>query len=283
MKCWIGVTGLFLLSNSIVAPGTTRADPFRQVEPGSPEARKLEEERRRPQNTQDLLKQRLPELKLENNQLEEVIHFLRDVAAANVHVNWNALKEVGVKRGSLVTLRVRDVPFGEALSAVLAAAQPAGGAVIDAHYEVIYISTRQDLDILRDFKARHDSRRFPDAERAPLNRRIFAEDDSRFSVQLDSETLRRALDLFTRRTGVAFSVKWDELAELGIDGDTPTTMRLNNVTLEEALAAMLMESGRLGDLTFAVVDGLIVLRSTEKAKQRVRPRLELDLRSEEAP
>ncbi|WP_428938614.1 hypothetical protein [Fontivita pretiosa] len=88
----------------------------------------------------------LPEIKFENVSLVDAIEFLRDVSAANIHVNWNALEAVGVGRDTIVNVRLRAVPLRKVLGLVLS---EAGSGNLLTYYideDVIEITTREIAD-----------------------------------------------------------------------------------------------------------------------------------------
>jgi hypothetical protein len=61
----------------------------------------------------------LPELNVSAIELGDVVDFLRDVTGSNIFVNWRALEVAGVTKQTPVTIRVREMPFHEALRAML--------------------------------------------------------------------------------------------------------------------------------------------------------------------
>lgn len=90
----------------------------------------------------------LPEVRLDNVAIEEVVEFLRDVSGANIFVNWRALEAAGVTKKTTVSARLRDVKFGKALETIL---RDAGGEKARFGYSVdegvITISTVRDLQV----------------------------------------------------------------------------------------------------------------------------------------
>jgi len=92
------------------------------------------------------IEKKLPELRLEATALGDVIDFLRDVAGANIFVNWRALESVGIERATPVSIRVRDVTLSRALRLIL---DDVGGGNVKLDYivddGVITISTDEDL------------------------------------------------------------------------------------------------------------------------------------------
>jgi len=50
--------------------------------------------------------------------LKDAIDFLRDVSGANIHVNWRALKTIGITRDTKVNLKARDISVARALTLI---------------------------------------------------------------------------------------------------------------------------------------------------------------------
>ncbi|MGA2497823.1 MAG: M56 family metallopeptidase [Tepidisphaeraceae bacterium] len=89
---------------------------------------------------------RLQELRFDGIALEEVVDFLRDVSGANITVNWKAIEAAGIKKAAPVTVRLRDIKFGKALSEILA--NVSGGKVRLAYTfddRALVISTVEDI------------------------------------------------------------------------------------------------------------------------------------------
>jgi len=88
----------------------------------------------------------LPDVKFDNVSISDAIDFLRDVSAANIHVNWRALEEVGVGKDTTVNVRLRSVSLRKILSMVL---NEAGTGNILTYYiddNVIEVTTREIAD-----------------------------------------------------------------------------------------------------------------------------------------
>jgi hypothetical protein len=97
--------------------------------------------------TKKVLDRVLPEVNFNANALSDTIDFLRDVAGANLFVNWRALEAAHVSRNRPVTVRLRNVPLRTALWLLLESAQAQGDAPLDFAVDqgVISISTAADL------------------------------------------------------------------------------------------------------------------------------------------
>ncbi|MFI5381173.1 MAG: hypothetical protein ACHRHE_17890 [Tepidisphaerales bacterium] len=71
---------------------------------------------------QRVLAKELQWLRFDGIALDDVLHFMRDVSGAKIHVDWWALKKAGVERETPVTCRLRDVSFGHALADIISVA-----------------------------------------------------------------------------------------------------------------------------------------------------------------
>ena len=92
------------------------------------------------------LDKKIPELKFENVPFGDVMEFLRDVSSVNIVVNYKALEAAGIDRNAAVSMRLKDVPFSQALRVML---DDVGGATAALDYSVtgsvLTISTADDL------------------------------------------------------------------------------------------------------------------------------------------
>jgi type II secretory pathway component GspD/PulD (secretin) len=90
------------------------------------------------------LERTLPEVRFDAVKLSDVVDFLRDITGSNIFVNWNAMQQVGIKKDVPISLRLREVPFREALRLIINEAA-AGKAELDYHVDqnVITIEPRK--------------------------------------------------------------------------------------------------------------------------------------------
>jgi hypothetical protein len=65
------------------------------------------------------LDRRLPEIGFSGQGLADVVDFLRDVAGANIFVDWRAMQKAGIGKDVPVSVRLRDVRFSTALKRIL--------------------------------------------------------------------------------------------------------------------------------------------------------------------
>jgi len=88
----------------------------------------------------------LPDVKFDNVSISDAIDFLRDVSAANIHVNWRALEEVGVGKDTTVNVRLRAVSLRKILSMVLNEAGTGNALTYYIDDNVIEVTTRELAD-----------------------------------------------------------------------------------------------------------------------------------------
>jgi bla regulator protein BlaR1 len=117
------------------------------------------------------LDRKLPEVDFNNVALSDAIDFMRDVTGANIFVNWKALRDAGVERTSPVSVRVRNISFGKALTILLDGVErkePLGYTVAEG---VITVASRADLEkdvVTRVYDIRDLTVPIPDYEPPPV-------------------------------------------------------------------------------------------------------------------
>src|SRR5947209_5890062 len=92
-----------------------------------------------------ILEQKLPEVKFTNVALKDALDFIRDVTAANIHVNWRAIETAGVSQDTNVNMHLREVPVRKALNLLLS---EAGSGTLTYYIDqgVIEITTKELAD-----------------------------------------------------------------------------------------------------------------------------------------
>src|SRR5205823_11203618 len=68
---------------------------------------------------QALLDRMLPEIRFDNTAFLDAIDFLRDIASANISVNWRSLEAAGIRKNTPVSVRLNDAKFSIVLDAIL--------------------------------------------------------------------------------------------------------------------------------------------------------------------
>ncbi len=89
-------------------------------------------------------------LKADNQSLEKVLDYFADQTGLNVHVNWNALQEVGVDRNTPISANLEQISARKELQLILADAGGGYGKVDFVVDEgVVSISTQADIQYIR--------------------------------------------------------------------------------------------------------------------------------------
>jgi hypothetical protein len=100
----------------------------------------------RPVDTLKLLNQRIPEVLLEQQPLEQVMEFIADITQMNVVVRWQILEDAGIERDKEITVKVRNLPLRQVLWMIL---NEAGGSDLKLAYRasgnLLVLSTQEDL------------------------------------------------------------------------------------------------------------------------------------------
>jgi len=90
----------------------------------------------------------LPQVNFQGVALSDAFDYIRDVTQANIHVDWKALEAAGVDKGTVVNIRLRDVPVRKLLNLLLNEAGGQGGALLTYYADegVIEVTTREVAD-----------------------------------------------------------------------------------------------------------------------------------------
>ncbi len=103
------------------------------------------------------------------------------------------------------------------------------------------------------------------------NRRVLAAiQQERLPVTFQDNTLEEALGFLQTVTQLDMDVQWDELEEIGIDRQTPITLRLSAVPVEVVLTRVLDRASRASfgsRADWAVVDGILTISSDEQLRR----------------
>ena len=93
------------------------------------------------------LLQRVPEVRFDNADFQNVTEFLRDLQGMGWSIRWAAMQDAGIQPDTKITIKLKDVRFDIALDLILqeagAGGVPLGYATIDGQ---LVLSTRDDLN-----------------------------------------------------------------------------------------------------------------------------------------
>ena len=88
----------------------------------------------------------MPSLNLTGVTLSDALEFIRDVSAANVHVNWNALEAAGVAKDTPINIRLQRVSMRKVLNLLLSESESGAPLTFYVDDGVIEITTREIAD-----------------------------------------------------------------------------------------------------------------------------------------
>src|SRR5215218_9611871 len=88
----------------------------------------------------------MPSLNLTGVTLSDALEFIRDVSAANVHVNWSALEAAGVAKDTPINIRLQRVSLRKVLNLLLAESESGAALTFYVDDGVIEITTRELAD-----------------------------------------------------------------------------------------------------------------------------------------
>ena len=74
------------------------------------------------EKTKTRLARLVPEIKFDAVSLTDCVDFLHDVSGAKIDVDWDGFQKEGMKRDAPVTMKLRNIPFGEAVRLIFLSA-----------------------------------------------------------------------------------------------------------------------------------------------------------------
>lgn len=97
------------------------------------------------------------------------------------------------------------------------------------------------------------------------NRSVIAKmDDSKMPVEFNDNAFEDVVGFIGSTTGIDIDVDWESLADIGVDPDTPVTLKLNSVTISVLLDRVL---SKVSDPTlpagWSIQDGILTIASDE--------------------
>jgi hypothetical protein len=172
------------------------------------------------------LDRRLPEINFSGQGLADVLDFMRDVAGANIFINWQALEAAGIGKDAPVKLQLKDAKFRSALKGILDTVGTAKGkAELSVQEGVIVISTVPD--------PAHPRAGVSMAKLPPAADRMLRE------INFGGQALSDVIDFLRDVSGLKIDVDWTALEQAGIAKDAPVTARVGDVKFSTALRFVL--------------------------------------------
>ncbi len=196
--------------------------------------------------------------------LRDAIAKYSSLAGMKIEVDWPALEAAGVEQTTRIVLKMSDLPISELLDLTLVQVQTKGKGLawyIDGN--VVRVTTEGRM--VRPVRA------FPRASRSPRTperrtRRVRIKEWT-----FDNTPASDVFDVVRKTTGVNIYVNWRAMQELGIQKDTPITLRASNISTARALDLITDElsgsKGKLERIYWLVDDGVLTI-STGAALNR---------------
>lgn len=151
------------------------------------------------------------------------------LAGVKIEVDWPALKAAGAKDTAKVVLRMSDVPVGELLDLTLVQAETKGNALawyVDG--AVVRVTTRQRLmhrdRVLPAIPSSPTVRPRRTPRRTPIKEWTF-----------DNTAVSDVFEAVRKNARVNIHINWRSLQEIGIQKDTPITLKASNISTARAL------------------------------------------------
>ncbi len=92
--------------------------------------------------------------------------------------------------------------------------------------------------------------------------------ETRMGVDFDDNALEDVLAFISTTSDIDIDTDWESLADIGVDPDTPVTLRLTSVTLETLLDRVLAKASDPAlPASWAVQDGILTIASDEVLRQ----------------
>ncbi len=113
-----------------------------------------------------------------------------------------------------------------------------------------------------------------------VNRRTAAALRNPVPINFEAIRLSNVIEYLRNTTGLNFFVNWAALEAVGIERDTPITLRLSNVPAEQALRLVLAQAGSISELEpigFSIIEGIVTV-STERDLNRTTDTRVYDIR-----
>ena len=106
----------------------------------------------------------------------------------------------------------------------------------------------------------------PNAVESEVNRRVALKLRDSVPVDFDNNKLVNIIEYFRNTTGVNFFVNWAVLESIDMSKDTPVTLQLTNVPVDQALRLVLQQasgSNEQDPVTYSIIEGVVTV-STDR-------------------
>ncbi len=199
------------------------------------------------------LQREVERLSFSDIDLRNVIQFLREYTDTNIHVRWGALAAGYVRPNTKVSLDLRHIPGAHGLLiSLLAAAEPGTVAtrIVDG---VLVVSTVEELESLGKLGPLRLDEIGPGARElrwklaTRIRRMSFA------NIELED-----ALQFLREYSDAEIQADWQAMAKAGVTMRAKASVDVRNVTVNQALWLMLLDTGGT-KLRYLVRDGKVVV------------------------
>ena len=202
--------------------------------------------------------------------LRDAIAKYSSLANVKIEVDWPALQAAGVEQTTRVALKMSDLPISELLDLTLVQVESKGkGLTWYVDGNVVRV-TAQGPVIHRD-------RTVPRASSTPRTPERSTRRVRLKEWRFDNTPASDAFEVVRKSTGVNIYVNWRALEALGIQKDTPISLKASNISTARALDLITDElSGSRGTLErvyWLVDDGVVTISTGEALNRRTFTRV----------
>jgi len=190
--------------------------------------------------------------------LKDALDQFSRLVGVPVFTDWGSLEAAGVKRTATVSLRVDKVRADQVLESMLVRVAKKGKPLAWYVDRGLVIVTTQQHVLARKRRAQAGQ-----AYRGRTTRRAPRGEPRGF--QFENTPLVDVLEAFREATGANFHVNWRSLEAVGIDRNTPVTLKLKGAPIRRALdlvTEQLSEGRNKYESVYWIVDGGVLSIAT---------------------
>lgn len=193
--------------------------------------------------------------------LEQAFAKLEKLAGVEFTIDWTGLEAAGVSRDARVQLSGKNARLGDILDLLLAQVARRDKPLtwrLAPQAKGVVVTTRARLRLAEAEADRSSVDARPRRQRQRLSR----------AVRFEEAPLDDVLDSIRKAAGINLHVNWPALASVGVERDTPVTVKVRGVTTAQLLDLVMKElNGDKGryDSIYWVVDKGVVNVSTGQA------------------
>ncbi len=184
------------------------------------------------------LRKEISTVSLAKMPLMRVLKHYEKLSGLTIRADWNALRDVGIKKDTPVTLKAAKVRFDKLLDLTLHSIAPKGHPL--SWYrdrKIVKVSTqrrvllRKRISLLPFKEVRPSLRTRTWTRREPTRKRRF----NLREIDFSQTALKNAVAFLREASGENFHVNWRALETTGITKDTPITVKAKNISIARTL------------------------------------------------